>query len=131
MYNLSIHIKPNSSKKNRASIVMVYYRDGEGGAFVRSLNHRGISLHFLAQRKCTEAEYNTESNPYRYSFLYYYDWDMLIRDERKYTEDPEWIEELEALKSQWPRFKVHIGQSYPIVLFPQAGDQLRLLFADL
>jgi hypothetical protein len=130
MYNLALHIKPSSSKKRKAAIIITYYEDGEAGAFMRTLKHRGIRHTFVAIRACSEEEYKAESHPYRLTLLSYDDWDMFIRDERKYITDPDWFQQLDQLRQQWPRFKRKPGEVMPLDI-PKRPSQLQLNFQDL
>lgn len=102
MPRLAIHIKLSSSKKNRAGIILTYYQDADSiGTLQRSTKHRGIYPTFVAVRDCSEEEYKAEAHPWRYEFLRYDDWDILIEDERKWTDDPAWFSKLEALKQRY------------------------------
>lgn len=103
MPRLAVHIKLSSSKKNRAGIILTYYQDADSlGTLQRSTKHRGIYPTFVAVRDCSEEEYKAEAHPWRYEFLRYNDWDILIEDEKKWTTDHQWLNQLEALKQKYP-----------------------------
>lgn len=103
MPRLAVHMKLTSSERNKTGIILTYYQDADCiGTLERSTKHRGIYPTFVAVRDCSEEEYKAESHPWRYEFLRYDDWDILIEDEKKWTDDPQWFSQLEALKQKYP-----------------------------
>lgn len=136
MPRLAIHMKLTSSERNKTGIILTYYQDSNCfGTLERSTRHRGIYPTFVATRDCSEEEYKAEAHPWRYQFLHYDDWDILIEDEKKWTDDALWFQKLEKLKARWPYFKREKAikpdqlQVKP-VKSKGSPDQLQLWFPD-
>jgi hypothetical protein len=75
--------------------------------------HRGIDKRFLLTRLAEEDEYQSESHPTRIGFLPYNNWNALIKDELKFTNDPVYLADLEKLKQEYPQFNsIHQPQLF-------------------
>jgi hypothetical protein len=105
MPTLTIHIKTTEGGLiKEPSILLDYSQRSDFGPMKRMLNHRKVDQQDLAYRTCSQDEIKECSHPHRIGFLVYRNWDLLIADERKFTQDPEWFAKLEALKKKYPQF---------------------------
>ncbi|NBW21204.1 MAG: hypothetical protein EBR82_75905 [Caulobacteraceae bacterium] len=68
------------------------------------LAHRGFDHINIARRNATKEEMDECGHPYRIGYCLYNNWTKLIIDEKKFTDDPEWLDKLEELKKQFPQF---------------------------
>lgn len=111
---LSIKTKAGGGDKydNSAMIMFAYFKNSDDwGTFQRMCKSRGIDQVSIARRNCDEQEYREHAHKYRAGFAALYkDWDALIKDEHKFTEDAAWFARLEELKAQYPQFNTH-GQT--------------------
>lgn len=105
MPTLRLHIKTTEGGLiKEPSILLDYTQRLNWGPCQRMLKHRRIDRQDLASRHCTEEELKECTHPYRVGFLRYDDWQKLIEDERKWTEDADWFAKLAELKRQYPQF---------------------------
>ena len=102
---LTIHIKTTEGGLiKEPSILLDYSQQSDSGSMSRMLKHRRVDKQDLAYRVCTADEIKECSHPHRIGFLVYRNWDLLIEDERKFTDDADWFAELEELKTKFPQF---------------------------
>lgn len=105
MPTLTIHIKTTEGGIIKdPSILLDYSQGSDYGPMKRMLKHRRVDQQDLAYRNCTQDEIKECSHPHRIGFVVYRNWDLLIADERNFTDDPEWFAKLEALKKKYPQF---------------------------
>lgn len=108
MYHVHIHIKTKPSKGklhvNEGGIYVGYSSRDDWGTITRTLTHKGVDHRFVAGRLCSEEEYKTEASAWRIHFSCYQNWDLLIEDEKMFTDHPEWFAKLDQLKIQFPQF---------------------------
>lgn len=107
MPTLSVYIKDKPTEKNPSCIYVFYTENSTDWCIAdKNLKHKGVWRNEVAQRKCTQEEYDVENAPgkYRLYYIKYDDWDKFINDELKYCKDEGWIERLNELKKQFPQF---------------------------
>lgn len=104
MPTLSIHIKTTGAGLIKEPCILISYYNEDWGVLQRMLNHRNIEKQFVLKRFATNEEMSIESHPYRVGFLVYRNWDKLINDEMKYTDDKMYLSTLENLKNSYPQF---------------------------
>lgn len=92
-----VNIWPRThTKKNPYELAIGFVCSSEDlGTFSRSGQHKGINTNILlASRPFTAEEVTQNEKSYRLRFVYYKDWEALIVDEYRVTEDADWIEKL-------------------------------------
>ncbi len=106
MPRLSLHIKTTEGGIIKDPSILLSYIDKTETRWLieKMMKLRRVDMKYLAERSCEPEEIKVCSHPYRAGFLMYDNWDALISDERKWTEDQTWLEKLEALKVQFPQF---------------------------
>lgn len=107
MTQFVIHVKTRAGgfQIRKPCIVCMYIDAGEHGLVARCLQNRAVQEQYLAQRPALPEEVLTEAHQYRVHFILYEDWELLINDERKFTSDEKWFEQLSTLKERFPQFK--------------------------
>jgi hypothetical protein len=107
MGTLQLHITLASRKLTggKPAILLMYATDGSEYGADRMIHHRGVTHPRLASRPAEQEEIENESHPYRFELLPYNCWEKLIADERKYTEDPEWFDQIAELRKRFPQFE--------------------------
>ena len=116
---LTVHWKSNSSPKNPQNIVLVAHYHP---CCNRSLKHRGIDPYPIASRQMLESD--DEVDDYRFTYMYYYTWQQLIRDEKMMLADvphitvtdrrsgKEWITRLSELAEEYRPLTAHMPEKY-------------------
>lgn len=105
MPTLSLHIKTKEGGLiAKPSILLSYFKPEEAGLVTRMSKFRKVDKMNLASRNCTQEEFEIESHPYRMELKMYHNWDLLIADEKKWTDNQDWLGKLGELKLKYPQF---------------------------
>jgi len=107
MPSLTLHIKTTEGGIIRDPSILLEYTLPQNFHLIKKMiRHRKIDKEELATRACSMEEIKECSHPHRAGFIVYRNWDLLIKDEKNFTEDPEWFAKLEELKKQYPQFNL-------------------------
>lgn len=106
-FDFVVSVNVNNKGKWGRRILCSYVEDDDRGTLRRSLEKKGFKPHhiFMFSRQAEPDEvYRQYEVMYRIPFIMYDDWDKLIADEKKYTNNESWFTTLEEYKQLYPEF---------------------------
>ncbi len=107
MYTLSIHIKSKAAGLvKEPCILLSYHNNANWATLKRMLDHRGVEHQFILQRPASDEEVKCENDKYRVGFLIYKSWKKLVNDEKKFTNDQEYLNQFSELQKRFKQFEL-------------------------